>query len=133
MSYIFNYFFLLQALDFSSLYIIKKKFFLENKRVLYLLKKIPKHYLWFLTLPGLECFKNLRVGGVGAGAVAGLVSLRLKKSCISENFLHFTRSFLLILHWQYGRCLDWKVGKCHFCHHLMTSSWNSYVDVFYVF
>ena len=45
-------------------------------------------------------------------------------------FVHFTLNFVL-----YGQCgisLDKKIDKCHFCHHMMTSSQKSCIDIFRV-
>ena len=58
----------------------------------------------------------------------------VKKHAVSQKaFVHFTRNFAHILSWQYEISLDKKVVKCHFCNHLITSSWKSYVDVFMFF
>ena len=55
----------------------------------------------------------------------------VKKHAVSQKiFVYFTLNFVHILYWQYGISLDKKIGKCHFCHHLITSSWKSCAGVF---
>ena len=57
------------------------------------------------------------------GRGGGLVGRRWIKHAVSQKiFAHFTWSFLHILYWQHGISVDKKIDKCHFCHHLMTSS-----------
>ena len=88
----------------------------------------------YLSLPGLGFFENLIAfflwGGVGWGAsrLAGK-----KHAVFQKVFVHFTWNFVHILYWQYGISLDKKIEMCHFCHHLMTSSWKSCVDIFLSF
>ena len=85
--------------------------------------KIPK----YLTLSGLCFFENLKKTELGGRPSRPTV----KKHAVSQTiFVHFTWNFVHILYWQYGISLDKKIDKCHFCHHLMTSSWKSCVDVF---
>ena len=86
------------------------------------------NWIKILTLPGLGVFENLRASRPA-----------VKKHAVPQKiFVHFTwnlvelywQLYWQILYWQYGMSLDKKIDKCHFCHHLIMSSWKSCVDVF---
>ena len=116
----------------DSMYHCKSKLFIFQLPLI----SIIFHYLslqLFWTLLGLGFLENLRAGdgGGGAGGRGEASKNEPKKHALSQSiFAQFTWNFVLILYWQYRISLEKKIGKCHFYHHLMTSSWKSCVDVF---